>query len=139
MPNALRVHEGNPQVTCHLVPVSIPHSGPAPVSSYFESTIREKDTLLHASFRGYPLLGSKVTIPEGYKGVSFQVDKKSEGTYQSNQEFKEVTYWKWDQHPHTGDPFPKSFQWLDLSSAIHHRNPVDSKNTGSHHRNPVDS
>lgn len=121
MPNILKVKENNSQVSCHLVPVSIPHSGSAPVSTFFESTVREKNSLLEASFRGYPLLGSKVVIPPGFKGVSFESNKKSTGLFESKQEFKEVTYWKWDQHPHSGDPFPKSFQWLHLSAAIHSR------------------
>lgn len=122
MPNILKVKETNSQVSCHLLPVAISHSGSAPVSTFFESTIREKNPSLEASFRGYPLLGSKVVIPDGFKGVSLQSNKKSTGKlFESKQEFKEVTYWKWDQHPHSGDPFPKSFQWLDLSAAIHSR------------------
>lgn len=131
MPKVLSVQENNPQVSCHLVPVSIPHSGAAPVSTFFDTTVREKNTLLEASFRGYPLLGSKVTIPKGFKGVTFLSDKKSEGKYQSKQEFREVTYWKWDQIPHSGDPFPKSLQWLQLSAAIHSRDRTDSINADS--------
>lgn len=131
MPTTLTVQENNPQVPCHLVPVSIPHSGTAPVSSFFETTIRNKNTLLEASFRGYPLQGSKVTIPPGFKGVTLHPDKESTGKYLSKQEFHQVTYWKWDQIPHSGDPFPKSLQWLELSAAIHSRKQTVSCNSDS--------
>lgn len=101
----------------HLLPFSIEFSGEADVSSYFESTIiSDKEGLLKASFRGNPLNGHQVSLPKGFIGLEVKEDKKD---LVANTSFSSVTSWKWDQNPKTLDDFKDSFDWIDVSAAIH--------------------
>lgn len=68
------------------------------------------NSVLTASFRGRPLQGTKVKIPESYKG--FVLGKKPG-------EFEEFTYWNWDQLPSKTDAVVKALQWINVSDAIH--------------------
>lgn len=109
---------------CHFLPVSIKHDGPAKVSSYFTPIILEKDNKLTASFRGKPLVGKKIKIPDNYSGVILE---KSEGGDQNltvSSTFEELTYWKWDQVPTEDDNIPQAIKSLRIAATIH--GPVSS-------------
>ncbi|KAI1291835.1 Ribonuclease H2 subunit C [Halotydeus destructor] len=101
---------------CHLLPVTIKHNGPAKVSSYFTNIIQTKDTTSTASFRGKPLIGSSVDLPENYTGL---VLKKTDNSLAATSSFNKFTYWKWDQIPNSSDAVKQSVQWLDIAAAIH--------------------
>jgi hypothetical protein len=104
----------------HLLPFSIDFSGPAKVSSYFESTIfpDKKEGLMKASFRGNPLNGHEVDLPKGYVGV-FVKEGEPKAHLIPKSTFSSVTSWKWDQNPKSHDEFKDSLDWIDISGAIH--------------------
>lgn len=106
----------NKKSTCHLLPVTIKRDGPAKVSAYFEPVISEQQGTLHASFRGKPLLGKTLDVPDGFTGL---VASGDEGKFAAKSSFEKFTYWKWDQRPADNDPVKQSLDWLDVSKAIH--------------------
>lgn len=117
---------------CHLLPVNIKHDGPANVSGFFKPIITEKNGALTASFRGKPLIGKRLELPEGYVGVVAAeteppVEKKSTKpklkkkvkAYKAEKSFTDFVYWKWDQHPGENDQIKQALAWLDVAKAIH--------------------
>lgn len=132
---------------CHLMPCRIEHNGLYVKSKeYFWPTIkplkaggdeeqgREKshsdlsaksnqdpdNPILTASFRGRPLQGRKIELPEGYKGfvVSGQTSKGSDNKI-PNKSFEQFTYWNWDELPSGEDTAVKALQWINIANAIH--------------------
>lgn len=69
--------------------------------------------ILTASFRGRPLLGTKVELPAGFKGKVVGKDKND------IKSFNEFYYWNWDEKPCEDDEILKALQWLKLAKAIH--------------------
>jgi len=79
--------------------------------------------VMEASFRGYPLQGNKVTIPEGYTGLVLEETKKQLTESQphnlvSTKKFNSYTYWNWDYNPSTSDPTQLALDWLDISKVV---------------------
>lgn len=52
-----------PVVAVHRIPVKMNYSGPAEVKKYFETNL---DGNGNATFRGRPLLGAEMNLPQGY-------------------------------------------------------------------------
>lgn len=73
----------------------------------------ETDPILVASFRGRPLQGRKIKLPDGFRG--HVRDNDSDNCLQ----FNEFTYWNWDEIPKQNDTVLKALQWLDIAKAIH--------------------
>ncbi|RWS12727.1 ribonuclease H2 subunit C-like protein [Dinothrombium tinctorium] len=99
------------------MPCRVKHRGEAKVSEYFEAIIQqnEKKPLL-SSFRGYPLCGETIKLPQGFVGVVVD-GKDNEFKVKSN--FAEFTYWNWDKNPSDSDTVPQAFKWISIAAAIH--------------------
>ena len=79
--------------------------------------------VLEASFRGFPLQGKKIFIPEGFKGIVVSEMKKpltdvEERNFVLSKKFGEITYWNWDCYPNSNDQIPQSMDWLMLSKKV---------------------
>lgn len=130
---------------CHLMPCRIEHDKTtANAKEYFLPTIREmivggdedqgrerknvsdaiteqqkndiKNPILTASFRGRPLQGKKVDLPEGYKG---QVIINNSDKTKTIKGFKDFYYWNWDEIPSKDDKVVKALQWIELAKVMH--------------------
>ncbi|KAJ8679245.1 hypothetical protein QAD02_015032 [Eretmocerus hayati] len=108
----------------HSIPCHIDADGPANVEAYFKPYIKKIDEeYFKATFRGHPLDGKKISIPKGYKGVTFTEYKKPEAEEErhiyANGTFQELTYWNYDKLPSKNDPFIAAFDWIDIAEALH--------------------
>jgi len=77
--------------------------------------------ILLASFRGRPLQGRDLLIPDNYRGfiVADSKSLKSSDRNQVPKYFDKFTYWNWDELPSKEDPVAKSLGWINISKAIH--------------------
>lgn len=128
-------------IQCHLMPCRIEHNqSTIKAKEYFWPTIQvlgdcsdydegrekikrdntcrdsdksNKDVILTASFRGRPLQGRKVKLPDGYIGHVHQKDSVD------GRKFDEFTYWNWDQIPKDNDTVVNALQWMKIAQAIH--------------------
>lgn len=139
------------QAICHLMPCSIEHKQTnVRAREYFWPTVRQlevggdddqgrttkhsksigddniEDPILVASFRGRPLQGRLVKIPDGYRGhMLSKQDKSHANNNKANnglkvkKHFDEFTYWNWDQLPSKNDAVVKAMGWLRISKSIH--------------------
>lgn len=78
---------------------------------------------LQTSFRGYPLEGTTVVVPEGYKGITFFEYKKPdaegvERNLHSTGIFTQFTYWNYDKIPSKNDAFVAALDWIDIAEAV---------------------
>ncbi|XP_010941632.1 uncharacterized protein [Elaeis guineensis] len=121
----------------HLLPCSIKHDGPCPVSHYFKpkktDVVVDGSSVEEAYFRGRKLQGITVPLPEGYRGYVLENKKKSgkgkglensegEGEFSrwvSRAEFRNLTYWNHDIVPSSDDPLVRSFHWFSVADALH--------------------
>ncbi|KAH9574481.1 hypothetical protein CY35_01G060000 [Sphagnum magellanicum] len=123
----------------HLLPCCINYTGPAEVSTYFKPTEmglnEEGIEMKKAAFRGRRLMGSTLTIPDGYQGFVMnkephQSSGRRKGTdscsktqeydeWEAKSAFQQLTYWNHDTLPSSADPLHLCFDWLPLSAAIH--------------------
>lgn len=76
-----------------------------------------------ASFRGYPLHGESVKLPEGYCGLVISESQKpfsenEDRTLKVQMKFKDIYYWNWDQPTSQEDPIQQSMDWLSLSNLV---------------------
>lgn len=139
----LRTIGDNSFAQCHLMPCRIEHQElSVKATEYFHPTIRllgagdddndqgrnketydskeangNDDPILAASFRGRPLHGRKVTLPDGFRGHVVGKDPRS--ILIPTKKFREFTYWNWDALPRKEDEIIKSLQWIEISKAIH--------------------
>ncbi|XP_045782996.1 ribonuclease H2 subunit C isoform X2 [Maniola jurtina] len=107
------------------MPCQIEADGPANVSEYFEPYVGDKDDgELSATFRGHPMDGVKMPLPEGYTAVIVTEGKRplaedAERKFQVTGGFKEIIYWNWDKKPSKNDNLTKAMVWMDIAEAIH--------------------
>ncbi|KAL3684138.1 hypothetical protein R1sor_002160 [Riccia sorocarpa] len=113
----------------HMLPCCIGHNGAAAVSTFFTPTTNggtnEGGQLQEASFRGRGLQGSTLELPADHAG--YVLDKSSTtkdqdsmiDEWQTQAEFRNLTYWNHDSKPSSSDPLPRCFDWLHLSNIIH--------------------
>lgn len=131
---------------CHLMPCKIDYNKPTvKAKEYFWPTIQvlrkggdeeqgriksddshapensPENPIYTASFRGRPLQGRKIKLPEDYKGCIVPKEAKMANNGSSN-EFNEFTYWNWDELPSDNDAVVKALQWINISKAIHASN-----------------
>lgn len=76
-----------------------------------------------SSFRGYPLHGKEVSVPEGYKGLTFFEYKKphnddEERNIYSTGKFDKFTYWNYDKIPSANDSLISALNWIDIAEAV---------------------
>lgn len=80
-------------------------------------------SVLKASFRGYPLNGKEIQLPEGYTGavlhesVKPSTDKDDRKFYMIH-DFKSFTYWNWNKKPSKNDTFIQALDWIDIAEAV---------------------
>ncbi|CAH2064948.1 unnamed protein product, partial [Iphiclides podalirius] len=108
----------------HYVPCKIEADGAANVGKYFEQYVVENDGELTGTFRGHPLNGVKMMLPEGYRALLVTEAKKplsddADRRFQVAGGFKEFVNWNWDKKPTKNDTIVKGFQWIDIAEAIH--------------------
>ncbi|XP_026325353.1 ribonuclease H2 subunit C [Hyposmocoma kahamanoa] len=109
----------------HYIPCKIDENGTANVRKYFEPYINSNDNgELTATFRGHPLDGIKMNVPEGYRAVVVTEAKRplaedAERRFQVAGGFKQFTYWNWDKKPSKNDNLVKALDWIDIAEAIH--------------------
>ncbi|XP_063995223.1 ribonuclease H2 subunit C [Diachasmimorpha longicaudata] len=109
----------------HSMPCKIYGDTPANVSTYFTPYIRKSDDKHYdASFRGYPLQGKVITVPEGYKGLVLHEQKKpanpkKERKFVSTGGFSKFTYWNFDKLPSKNDTIVSALDWIDIAEALH--------------------
>lgn len=116
----------------HLLPCKIDFDGDAKVSNYFVSSIRQEKKSdsesdladKTASFRGRPLAGRAVTVPEGYTGLILKEEKRpfmeeDDRTLTISQKFDEYTYWNLDLATSGNDKVIRAMQWIDLANVLH--------------------
>lgn len=76
-----------------------------------------------ASFRGHPLEGKIITVPKGYKGLTFYEHKKPEDPkkkreFVSTGTFTNFTYWNFDKLPSKNDALIGALDWIDIADAV---------------------
>lgn len=75
------------------------------------------------SFRGYPLRGKKVEIPEGYVGLVLHESirpsrEKDERKFYIVNNFNNITFWNWDKVPSDNDSITQALQWIDIAQVV---------------------
>lgn len=80
-------------------------------------------TALEASFRGLPLKGKNIPLPEGFKGLVFTEtnqhdDEESERNFFLKNKFTDITYWNYDKLPSSNDAFVSALDWIQISEAV---------------------
>lgn len=98
-----------------------------PISTYFTSQLKLNSNVenikagannLKVSFRGRPLNGKKIALPENYTFARVSKSENGKQLVASNLT-QEATYWNLDKLPSGSDVLPQVMQWLTLSNAIH--------------------
>ncbi|XP_011304801.1 ribonuclease H2 subunit C [Fopius arisanus] len=113
------------ETVLHSIPCKIYGDTPANVSAFFTPYIRKSDEKhFDASFRGHPLQGRILTVPEGYKGLIFYEQKKpanpaDDRKFVSTGGFSKFTYWNFDKLPSKNDAIVSALDWIDIAEAVH--------------------
>ena len=110
-----------PLAEIQSIPCRIDHTGPADVSQYFH---REKlsNGCEKATFRGRPLDGYSVKLPDGYKmhllkETQTAVDGQKK-TFEVHGSTDKVTVWNLDKEPSEKDAVRRAINWLQISEAL---------------------
>ncbi|KAL3271731.1 hypothetical protein HHI36_022201 [Cryptolaemus montrouzieri] len=107
----------------HSIPCKIHADCDAPVSKFFIPSIN-KDGVMKASFRGYPLIGTEVKIPEGYRGVVLHetvrpATETEERKFYIINSFDKFNYWNWGKAASKNDSLIKAMEWIEIAEALH--------------------
>ncbi|XP_002126484.3 ribonuclease H2 subunit C-like [Ciona intestinalis] len=123
-----------PQVNLHHIPCKIEANESANISKFFcpKSVKTESKETLSASFRGRPLDGKKITLPDGYIGAVI-TEKQRPFSEEENRaldvtgKFKVFTKWYLGSQFAGGNSMDKAcLTWTsNLASVIH--DPVEPK------------
>ncbi|KAL1518195.1 hypothetical protein ABEB36_001856 [Hypothenemus hampei] len=130
---AIRIQSGKNNIltnssnsTVQSVPFKIDADCDAPVRKYFQPFVQKtENNVLTASFRGYPLKGTKIQLPEGYQGMVLHeslkpdFEKLQDRHFFVVNKFEELTFWNWDKIPSKNDVFLKALDWIDIAEALH--------------------
>ncbi|KRT84246.1 hypothetical protein AMK59_1010 [Oryctes borbonicus] len=117
----------NYQTKVQSIPCKIHADCDAKISEYFETYVKPKEDSqsdLAASFRGYPLEGKEIQIPEGYKGAILQESIRPDNDTDDRKfyivdVFNSFTYWNWNKTPGASDKMAKALDWIDIAEALH--------------------
>ncbi|KAK7071302.1 Ribonuclease H2 subunit C [Halocaridina rubra] len=117
------------------MPCNIEYDGEASLSTYFTKYVKEEvkdaenreEKVLHGMFRGYPLTGAVMAVPEGYTGVVLKetrpgLKSDEERTMKSICKFNEITFWNWDRKASRGDEYQQAMDWTSIADVIHDSN-----------------
>ncbi|KAJ8405188.1 hypothetical protein AAFF_G00321790 [Aldrovandia affinis] len=116
------VQADKPQV--HLLPCEIEQDGPAEVSRYFTSAVKDRKHEMSVSFRGRGLKGQEVSCPQAYTGLVLKEDHKpttdqEDRTVRVSSVFHHFTYWNLETQPTSDDAVVMAMAWPELAEAIH--------------------
>ncbi|XP_022902120.2 ribonuclease H2 subunit C isoform X1 [Onthophagus taurus] len=107
------------------VPFKIHADHDAKITKYFNNYVKTKESNgLTCSFRGHPLDGIKVNIPQEYVGVVLHesirpdTDKEDRKFYATNK-FSNVIYWNWNKTPTKNDSFIQAIEWIEIAEVLH--------------------
>lgn len=117
----------NNSVDCHLIACKVKANCEANVDNYFKPTISESDkekSVLLSSFRGRPLCGTKLDLPQNCTAFVVNKSKNNKDLF-AKQSFKQITHWNLDKIPSDSDSLPQTLQWIQISDAIH--SPITSQ------------
>ncbi|KAJ3588162.1 hypothetical protein NHX12_011756 [Muraenolepis orangiensis] len=108
----------------HLMPCEIEYNGPAQVSQYLTSTIKDRKQEKTVSFRGRGLRGAELSCPQGYTGlvlkdVNPNASDQEDRTVKVSSTFDKLTYWNLETPPNSDDTLVMSMDWPELAEAIH--------------------
>lgn len=109
----------------HYLPAKIVGDGEcADVDKYFNNYTRKAAEfgagVLTNSLRGYPLLGKRESVPEGYKGLVLQETDPNltDRQLRLTGTFDEFTYWNYDKVPSNGDGYQQAVNMLHVAEAV---------------------
>ncbi|XP_051514636.1 ribonuclease H2 subunit C-like [Myxocyprinus asiaticus] len=112
----------------HLLPCEIEHNGPAEVSKFFTSTVKEREHEITVSFRGRGLKGQKLNCPKGHTGLVLKevqrpASDQEDRIVKVSSVFHNFTYWNLETPPTSDDGVVMAMAWPQLAETIH--GPVD--------------
>lgn len=113
------------KIKTQSIPFKLHADCDAQVNNYFNNYVKcGEDSILKTSFRGYPLRGKNIDVPDEYTGLILHESirpsrEKDERKFYVVGEFSEITYWNWDKSPTLNDPFSQALQWIDIAEALH--------------------
>eukprot|EP00088_Acartia_fossae_P055964 TRINITY_DN6509_c0_g1_i1.p1 TRINITY_DN6509_c0_g1~~TRINITY_DN6509_c0_g1_i1.p1 ORF type:complete len:147 (+),score=20.90 TRINITY_DN6509_c0_g1_i1:830-1270(+) len=108
-----------------FMPFSMKFNGETEVQKRFNTETKENKEkgCLENSFRGYPLEGVKMTLPEKYAGLVLDTGVLTFSGEKENirgvKMFKEFTYWNYDRVPSENDNLAQALQWTKVAEALH--------------------
>ncbi|XP_017124333.1 uncharacterized protein LOC108144180 [Drosophila elegans] len=114
-------------VNLHYLPAKIDGDGEANVEEYFNNYTREAtdfgNGILTNALRGYPLVGEKLKVPEGYRGLVIQetekpINESSDRQLRLTGVFEDFTYWNYDKVPSNGDAYRQALLLADVAEAL---------------------
>lgn len=78
---------------------------------------------LDASFRGLPLKGTSISVPDGFKGLIFTETNQhqaedDERNFFLKDNFNKITYWNYDKLPSKNDAIVSALDWIHISQAV---------------------
>ncbi|XP_017027603.1 ribonuclease H2 subunit C [Drosophila kikkawai] len=111
----------------HYLPAKVDGDGEANVEEYFNNYTREAAEfgtgVLTNALRGYPLMGERLKVPEGYRGLVLQetdkpLSESSDRQLRLTGVFDEFTYWNYDKVPSNGDAYRQALVMADVAQAL---------------------
>ncbi|XP_022644083.1 uncharacterized protein LOC111260639 isoform X2 [Varroa jacobsoni] len=113
-----------PAAEVRQLPCTVHFSGKANVIQRFDTYMEEASDgdkkLVKAYFRGYPLVGTRIPVPEGYKGIVFtSISGAKSRTLKAKACFDHLTYFNWSTKPSQADPQQAIQEWIAVANTIH--------------------
>lgn len=97
-----------------------------PVSTYLDSQIKiykennkEDNGNMKVSFRGRPLNGKQITLPDNYQFSSVSLNDDDKNILIAEQISNTTYYWNLDKIPSSTDSLEEVSEWLKISKQIH--------------------
>ncbi|KAH8257979.1 hypothetical protein KR038_003615 [Drosophila bunnanda] len=118
----------------HYLPAKVDGDGEANVQEYFNNYTREASEygtgILTNALRGYPLVGERLKVPDGFQGLVLQETNKplsesSDRQLRLTGVFEEFTYWNYDKVPSNGDAYRQALIMADVAQAL--SNPISEQ------------
>jgi hypothetical protein len=92
--------------------IDIPSTMTSDIKRHFTDSIQINNNKLEASFRGRPLNGEHIDIPNDYIGVLTNSSKPVSS-------FDKLTYFNLDCSTSKNDCIARSIEWLSLAKILH--------------------
>ena len=103
----------------HLINCEIEANAEANVSKYFEPAIVKKDDLRSdVSFRGRPMNGRRVKLPDDFVLASLKPSLSDEHQFNAGESANELHYWNFDQVPDLEDSTNQAINWIHISKCL---------------------